>query len=227
MHISFTCFTAGQKIAIRIKNQVRRRSEALKKLLKLYNSLSTSEDNCVTFEEASNPASQVWNRISDSLQETLNDSVPSYIRRQAIDLVYLEQRAKEEKDIVQMEMSNVISYFSGKLDKIAVLKEQLDSSSRYHRGLLSMLLVQEEETAETLHDLTALFGRYIDVNALTSIPPVSMEPSASQNIEEVKITVVSEEEEDIILNEILDELIEEPEMVYFEPCSDDEDADGL
>ena len=104
----------GHDLSKRLSKQICQATKSMRTALDKFNNLECSLacpfPRSLEFDQVKNPEADVWLRSefvgSDS-------PVPITVRRRAIDLYHLLDRAKEEVTLLQEEMRNVVDHFSG------------------------------------------------------------------------------------------------------------------
>lgn len=108
------CHLEGHDLSKRLSKQISQATKSLRTALDKFNNLECSLGwafpRSLEFEQVKNPEAEVWLR-SEFVGST--SPVPITVRRRAIDLYHLVDRAKEEATLIQEEMGNVIEHFNG------------------------------------------------------------------------------------------------------------------
>ena len=117
----------GHALAKRLSKQISQATKAMVTSLNEFNRLECSSDwplpRSFEVDEVKNPETEVWIR-SEFMGST--SPVPISVKRKAIDLYNLVDRAKEEVTLLQSDMKNVIAHFTG---EHAVFSSSLAKSS--------------------------------------------------------------------------------------------------
>ena len=123
----FNFFSDGQSIATRLSKQVNHITKSVKKDIETYNNddhgmvRQESLPLTMNFDEIKDPDSSFWLtvRSTDVESHERHFSVPMNVKRKAIDLCNLLDRAKEEQVLLKEEMRNVFSYYQQQHDMIS------------------------------------------------------------------------------------------------------------
>ena len=132
----------GHALSKKLAKQVRNCTKKLKEMLTQYNSSrdSLSTENRRHFKEL-----QVGDLTIEltGLLPVSEDvmQIPYSVQRQAIDMLHLLQRSKEEIKLVEQEMNCVFLYYQNEECKLSARIEQLssDNCSLYSTGSISLL----------------------------------------------------------------------------------------
>lgn len=146
MYINETFFLIdGQSIAKKLCGQITKQTKAIKNAVKVYNGnaeqWSRISDrqypDAITFEECVASESKLWN----SLENVESNDVPRSVKRHLIDLFHLRQRCEEEVVMLQEEMDNCLTHFSGNLDELKCWLDRLVREDIHDdkRGLIAIV----------------------------------------------------------------------------------------
>ena len=119
-------FLDGQSIATRLAKQINRTTKSIKKDIIKYNDddhtmiPQQSLPLTIGFDEIKEPDSPFWLNLNASNADPNQNqvSIPLSVKRKAIDLCHLLDRAKEEQALLKEEMHNVFLYYLRQHDLI-------------------------------------------------------------------------------------------------------------
>lgn len=144
----------GQKIAKRLAGQILKEVNAIKELLHKYNSSVEDSSKAMPYTSALDPA------IIGSLLSTVTSSCYDLgSRKETIDAYVMLLRSKEEKDMLQIEVQNTVSFYQ---QKKQVIETTLRSSSPgpgarclLHQllGKVEVLLMEVQHTQQLMKNL--------------------------------------------------------------------------
>lgn len=119
----------GHVLAKRLSKQISQTTKSMRTAVDEYDRLECSTHwplpRSLEFDEVKNPEADFWLR-SEFMGST--SLVPITIKRKAVDLYNLVDRAKEEVTLLQSEMKNVIDHFSGQ--HVIFFSSLTDATSR-------------------------------------------------------------------------------------------------
>jgi len=152
----------GQYMASRISRGIQQETQKLKTLLHKYNLLVSDH---LSWKDVTDLSSSIWNPTDDD-NITLP---PRSIRLAAIDAYVKKLRATEEKELIKMEMCNVINFYLNQYNDINQLLDSFCSNSKFNRGCLVLLNKNLSECKKRLFDNYSAFKDY------TQLPQVPEE----------------------------------------------------
>ena len=162
--IGVMLFTDGQVIAKRLCTQITKTTSAIRLLVKEYdrqpevNATDGKYPSKLVLEEALGVNSKLWLVLENDAD--VPSSIPYCIRRQLIDLKHIQSHCKEERRIIDDEMSGMLAHYEGKLQVLLSWSKELvlSSNSEVSRGLLSLVLHKFDELNEFTSYIRGLFS---------------------------------------------------------------------
>lgn len=88
-------FAEGQAIAVKLSSQIDKVVNSMNQGLAMLNGLM--EDEVATFEDIKDPGGKLYCELKCSNN---TDNVPAVIKKKLVNLMFLEDRCKEEKTVV-------------------------------------------------------------------------------------------------------------------------------
>ena len=140
-------FAEGQKIAKKLSLQITKETRKLKALLQEYNAYNTA----VNDGYESLPIEDVLD--SSKLAYVLNPKLSAYSadKKELIDAYLLLKRSIEEKELIQSEMKNVISYYEYRVKILSLAMSHLSQSNvDYKRGGCALLAHLHKDAVQHL-----------------------------------------------------------------------------
>ena len=157
----YTFLSDGQSIAKKLSKSITKKTRELRTLLKKYNSSLCrfdSQAQNIDFATVSDPTDRFFEK---EYQE--NSVFPLSLKRKAIDLHFLAERAKEEKAMVLEEMQRVITYYEELKYKLSqTVAEEISA------GPLSVMKRELVNITNTIDYLTDLFSTFYEVKHTNS-----------------------------------------------------------
>ena len=188
------------------------------------NTTGSRYPSTIVLEDALDINSTLWHVLDDDVD--LPSQVPFCIKRQLIDLNHIRKRCKEEKIIIKEEMSRMLSYYEGKVEKLEAWSKELAvaTESIESRGCLSIALTKIDELRMFTRHLHGLFSSLADEN-----PQVleGQEPGILVQFEDTDEEVEVEESEDDISQQLGEtEIFEELRAVLYAEYGSDDESDS-
>jgi hypothetical protein len=153
----------GQSIAERISRQISNTMAKLRKVVKSYNAVVTSEEQILLPAAASSSSALYTSIVPYTYQKT---SIPASVMQKAVELKCREDRASEEIDQIKSEMLCVQSYYKNQLtalkDTLTTLHGELMQTAI--SGALSLLYKKCNEMSYFSEQSAKYFSKYIEDN---------------------------------------------------------------
>ena len=192
------------------------------------NTTGSRYPSTIVLEDALDINSTLWHVLDDDVD--LPSQVPFCIKRQLIDLNHIRKRCKEEKIIIKEEMSRMLSYYEGKVEKLEAWSKELAvaTESIESRGCLSIALTKIDELRMFTRHLHGLFSSLADENpqVLEGQEPgilVQFEDTDEDNDVQGEV----EESEDDISQQLGEtEIFEELRAVLYAEYGSDDESDS-
>ena len=159
----------------------------------------------------------------------LRSSIPYCIRRQLIDLKHIQSRCKEERRIIDEEMSGMLAHYEGKLQVLLSWSKELALScnSEVSRGLLSLVLHKFDELNEFTSYIRGLFSvRDGEHSRSDSGILADGEDAANANDRPSEVDSSDSEDEDIAQQLEDTDVFEEFRSVLHTEYESDDDSDS-
>lgn len=156
-----------------MSKQITKATKSLKTSIDDYNKLECSTTcslpHSLTFDSAKDPDSEVWLQVN-APGNSSTATIPATIRRKAIDLYYLMDRAREEITLLQSEMVNTIDHYTQQHQLLtSSLDDGLDDCSTEDRGRDILIRRKIWSIESYLVYLKALFESHIEDVSLPSL----------------------------------------------------------
>ena len=163
--------TAGHSMTHKISANITNITKQLKKTITAYNKTASSCDleqeslPCeITWEMVNNIHSHLW--VSSSSSDI---DIPANVRRDAMNKYFIQQRAREEIDLIKLEMKRFISMLHNRIDRLTT---SLPLTPSYEQtveemgksGMINSRIRELCVKVLTLRKTFALY--YVDVNEL-------------------------------------------------------------
>ncbi|XP_068674926.1 uncharacterized protein [Montipora foliosa] len=142
-----TKYAEGQAIAIKLSNQIDKVVTSMNQGLATLNGLM--EDEVATFEDIKDPGGELYCKLNCSND---SDNVPAGIKKKLVQLMFLQDRCKEEKTLVKEEMLRFFTFLSVQINAIT---SYLDKE-KVNRGLMSLLQQKVDVYKKNLQILTSM-----------------------------------------------------------------------
>ena len=139
----------GQAIAIKLSKQINRVTDLLKKCMQNYNSLGGQP---ITFENVKDPCGPLYSASSPAALLPTADPVPQSIKKQLIDLFCLQERCKEEVELLKKEMIQLMSYIFRESELI-----ERHTQSCSHSGIKAVLRLKQLRLKKTGYEFQELW----------------------------------------------------------------------
>ena len=209
-------FLDGQSIATRLAKQINRTTKSIKKDIQKYNDddhTTIPQERlplAIAFDEIKEPDSPFWWNLNafnaDPSQNQV--SIPLSVKRKAIDLCHLLDRAKEEQALLKDEMHNVFLYYLQQHDLITdfilasnntntILDEVQLAELTYGRKKLLHVECRLSRIKET-------FSAHIDIE-LPRMFIMTDDQEDNEDVEEEEEAEEEDEEEAVIVNPVAEE----------------------
>ncbi|XP_028412340.1 uncharacterized protein LOC114535157 [Dendronephthya gigantea] len=171
-------YSEGNALARKLANQVKKSEKNIKRLLVEYN---CSQDQ---LEE------ETKNRFPNLSFDTIKThginieehdagigSIPSTVKRHAIEMLNLLKRSREEKVLLSAEMRQLFNYYltdEAKVSSIVNTLSSNDALSKYERGSLALLKAEQKMLRHRVFFIRDSFKDYVDMPdvSYTSLPDV-------------------------------------------------------
>ena len=140
-------FAEGQAIAIKLSNQIDKVVTSMNQGLATLNGLM--EDEVATFEDIKDRGGELYCKLNCSND---TDNVPAGIKKKLVQLMFLQDRCKEEKTLVKEEMLRFFTFLSAQINAIT---SYLDKE-KVNRGLMSLLQQKVDVYKKNLQLLTSM-----------------------------------------------------------------------
>ncbi|CAB4040520.1 Hypothetical predicted protein [Paramuricea clavata] len=214
--------TDGQSIASRLAKQINRITKLIKKDIDKYNNddHGNFQNEClpltIGFDEIKDPDCAFWlilhvPNAGDSNEN--QNSIPFNVKRKAIDLCHLSDRAKEEQVLLKDEMRNTFHHYRQQHDLITDFIMATDNDNA---------IVDEMQFGELLFCRRKLL--YIECRLLQ----IQEKFSPHIGIEIPRMIIIPGHEEDDVVLEQDDEVVgeeNEEEVVIINPLAEESDSD--
>ena len=138
-------FSAGQKIAKILTRSINVKVANMKEIIRNYNRRSAIKMNLVPGKVNKieyKDAVDIQSAIYQGLPSIEGDTIPSDVKRKAVELHLMNRRAAEEIDLCRQDMICTIDHLIAEKKKIGLAAEYHASnpvSSCYNRGAVSLL----------------------------------------------------------------------------------------
>ena len=213
-------FAAGGTLAKKISNQITQQTNKVKQSVHQYNHIfkhtTTKLPRQIELEDAYDVTSKLWQHLDESKPSV--GTVPTYLKRQLVDMWHRVQRSREEKRSIHMEMGNCVHFYRTQKSKLCTLIGRLHSKNQYERGLECLLRARYAVINRKIDHLTNLFkecGLEVDDDRDADMEDV-------EGTEEGEVTRMQEESDRVGSEE---DRIEEADQMGGETDSMEEDSD--
>ena len=128
-------------MASRLSRSISAESKKLRSLLAEYNSIVSAEDQ-LSWEDVTNMSLSIW--LTPLHEDNL--PVPRSVRLAAIDALMKKNRAIEERDLLKVEMENVLHFHLQQYTSLANSIVRLQSvSSVFNQGAICLLKLRQQQ----------------------------------------------------------------------------------
>ncbi|XP_038050149.1 uncharacterized protein LOC119723516 [Patiria miniata] len=150
-------YSEGQAIAQRISKQISRASKAIKRTVTVYNNekFTLVGPRSIILKDAFDPSGHLYAEMDMVSKHTDQTRLPDAIRRKAVDLQNLLDRASEEKSILTQEMKNVLEFTRSQLRGYQQASATCLREGQLGKGVL--LRAKINDLARNLENYKALF----------------------------------------------------------------------
>ncbi|XP_028417790.1 uncharacterized protein LOC114542444 isoform X2 [Dendronephthya gigantea] len=181
-------YSDGHALSKKLAKQVKKSDKKLKEMVIQHNSFR----DCLSVENRHNikelQVSDLRLEVEGLLgavedERVAADRIPCSVRRQAIDMLHLLHRSKEEIQLVELEMNRVFIYFQSEESHLATQIEQLltdSNATSYTTGSISLLKSTQKILQRRLLEMHASLKTYVN---LPTLEFVSSFPNDSCSIE--------------------------------------------
>ena len=167
-------FPDGHALSKKLAKQVKNCDKKLKGMLLKYSSsrdtLSIDNKRQVKELQISDLTLEVEGLLPAENVQDVNAQIPHYIRRQAIDMLHLLRRSKEEIKLVEEEMKRVFGYYRNEESFVSSRIDQLSNdencTSLHTIGSISLLKSTQKILQHRLLAMHSSFKNYITLPAI-------------------------------------------------------------